>query len=456
MSLRDISSAGRWSAPLLALCLGVFVAGCDSLIDVENPNNVLDEDIRKPEGAASVANGALYTVEDGYDFMLVPYTVLGDEGHWIGSRDAWRELDFGIPTDINNEFIDGAFDNFAQGRWMADEAVKILEGLDADGELGERDLLAEAYLWAAISYTAIADWMDDFALSDRKEAGPAIGAANMSSFYDTALGYLTSGLAIASTGDLGRNLTAMKARTQHAKAVWNMIGSFPNPGGPSNLAATLPNGGLVMDAGAAADAAAALALDGTDWVFQFEYTSATLASDLGFQFNERLEHRIGDLWINPTADDKEVESVKMTDPIDGVPDPRLEDFVDTFAGDDFLDITILSGRLMHLIIAEDALARGTPADMTTFASSINTVRGWGGVTGTWSAASAITADSILRHERGVNLFMQGVRVHDLYRFGMRSDNWQTTSPAVQTPGTFFPITIIEIRSNCHLNQDFEC
>jgi hypothetical protein len=38
----------------------------------------------------------------------------------------------------------------------------------------------------------------------------------------------------------------------------------------------------------------------------------------------------------------------------------------------------------------------------------------------------------------------------LYRFGERADLWSTTVPiaeAVSTPGTFFPITEIELISN---------
>lgn len=449
MSLRNSSDRGRfrwWSAPLLALWLGLAVVGCDSLIDVENPNNVLDEDIRTPTGAGAVARGALFTVQDGWDDMLGPYSVVSDEAHWVGSRDAWQELDLGTPDNPFNEFTDDFFRFFAQGRWMADEAISILTTLDADGELTDRTLLAEAYFYAAIIYTSIADWMDDFTLSDRKEAGPPIGPDNMGGLYDTALGYLNSGLGITSSGDMGRDLTAMKARVQHAKAVWNMIGRIP---------ISVTNNGLVADAGAAGDAVAALGMDATDWAYQFEYTSATQTSDIGSWMNERQEYRFGDNYVNATANDLKAESVKLQDIIDAVPDPRLEQFilVDFQPNDNLVDLTVVSAREMHLIIAENAAAQAVP-DQATFLSAINTLRSWGGVSD-WTAAGPTMRDMII-HERRVNLFLQGRRLNDMYRFGIQSDQWQPTRPAATTPGTFLPITIIEIRANCHLSPDFSC
>jgi hypothetical protein len=52
--------------------------------------------------------------------------------------------------------------------------------------------------------------------------------------------------------------------------------------------------------------------------------------------------------------------------------------------------------------------------------------------------------------------MQGHRVHDLYRFGERADAWQVTTPvaeAVASPGTFFPITQVELLSNSYCVKD---
>lgn len=453
MSLPNFSS-GRpqsWTAPLLALCLGFAVVGCDNLIDVSNPNNVLGEDLLNPDAAGAVSNSALYTVQKGYGYMLAPYSTVSDELTWIGSRDAWRSLDFGDPTDANNEFTDNAFKYFAQGRWMADEAITILEGHQTSGELEDPEDLARAYLWGAISYTAIAHWFDDFAFSDRSEAGPPIGPANMGGLYDTAVQYATSGLALVAgdDSDLERNLMAMRARARHGQVVWGLIGMGQSGQVPAD---GLPAANS-LDA-AAADAAAALAIDPADWRFLFDYGASTVWSDIGWQVVGRLELRMGDRYIVPTADDSERESTGLMDPINNIPDPRLDALQDLFEADErYADLVVTSAKEMHLIMAEDALADG---QMGTFQTQINAVRATGaGLTNWTGAGGQPTALNMLIYERQANLYLQGQRLNDMYRFGLTSDKWQAGRPST-TGAVFLPITIVEIRANCHLNPDFEC
>ncbi len=443
-------------APMLAIWMAFAVGGCDSLLDVENPNNVLGDDLLSPTAATAVANGALYTVQEGYGYMLAPYSTVSDELHWIGSRDAWFELELGTPENPANEFTDAAFPFFAQGRWMADEAIAILEEHKTNKLLPDTTDLARAYLYGAIAYITIADWMDDFALSDRQEAGPPIGEDGMGQLYTTAIGYLDLGLALPMVGgsgsDLERNLLALRARARHAAAVWAMIG-------PST--ATFPvTSPLVMDALAVADANAALAIDDSDWKFQFDYSASTVWSDIGWQNNARLELRFSDDYIVPAEDDntRDLEAadrgVALQDPIDNVGDPRLDIIMTDFEGGErYADLTLLSAREMYLILAEDALASGSGM----FAQHINDVRDLGKVTA-WvdGGVGMPTAQDLLIHERRVNLFLQGRRLNDMYRFGVQSSMWQASRAAVTNPGTFLPITKIELDANCHLNPDFQC
>jgi starch-binding outer membrane protein, SusD/RagB family len=62
----------------------------------------------------------------------------------------------------------------------------------------------------------------------------------------------------------------------------------------------------------------------------------------------------------------------------------------------------------------------------------------------------IPAMDMLRHTRRVNLFLMGLRLNDMYRFGIRDPHWRPNSDAFARPGTLLPITIIEIRANPHL------
>ena len=57
---------------------------------------------------------------------------------------------------------------------------------------------------------------------------------------------------------------------------------------------------------------------------------------------------------------------------------------------------------------------------------------------------------MLLHERRVNLFLQGRRLADQYRFGVVDPAWQAGADALLAPGTFLPISLTERLSNCHL------
>jgi starch-binding outer membrane protein, SusD/RagB family len=422
---------------LLALALAVSLSACDSLMDVENPNQLVESDLGNPTAAAALVNGALATVATAHADMMTIHGTASDELKWVGSRDAWRELAFGFLTDPRNEFSDAAYPQVARGRWMADEAIRRLEAFDAEGELANRTLLARARLYSAISYTTIADLFDDFTFGNMREEGPPVGADNMVQLYDQAIANLTAALGIAGiSATLERDLLAQRARTRHARAVWLTL----NPAG------SVPADPLVNDAGANDDALAALAAStDLDWAFRFAYSSATVTNGWGAWINERLEMRVGDPYIVPDATDKQVDGILLEDPIDNIPDPALEAIVmEAVGARQFGPITVVSAREMHLILAEAALAAGEPGD---FEDHINAVRSLDELT---DYTGQIPALDMLRHARRVNLFNQGRRLADHYRFGEPSVEWAPNSSAVQTVGTFLPITEIERTANCYI------
>jgi len=59
----------------------------------------------------------------------------------------------------------------------------------------------------------------------------------------------------------------------------------------------------------------------------------------------------------------------------------------------------------------------------------------------------VTALDLLKYERQVNLFLQGRRLSDEYRFGIPADIWQPGQEALTLPGTFLPITNSERLAN---------
>lgn len=75
------------------------------------------------------------------------------------------------------------------------------------------------------------------------------------------------------------------------------------------------------------------------------------------------------------------------------------------------------------------------------------VRELGGLPRYDPESDAVSPLEMLKHERKVNLFMMGRRLHDLHRFGEVSSKWADSSPVATTPGTVFPVADSETDTN---------
>ncbi len=431
----------RWILPVAGVFLLGWTLGACNLLEVNNPNNLVEEDLNNPAAAEAMANGVEATVTRAVGAIMAPYGTVSDELTWVGSRDAWGQLDLGNVDDPFNEFTDAAFPYVAEARWWADDVIKRLEQFQQEGKLRDRIQLARAYLYGAVIYITIADMFDDFAFSDRQEPGPPIGRDGIPALYDKAVNYLDNALPIAQAegeASMQKAILTLRARAKYDKALRNKIY-------PGNVDTANP---LVNDAGAVADAQAALALLGTeDFAFKLDFDPSAPdlingAVSVGFQVNSRLELRFGNTYIEPTDDNKRVKRVSFQDIIDPVVHPFMEKTIEDFvAAERYMDITVSSAREMHLILAEAALASGDEAGFTTH---INHLRAMDGLT---PYSGQVPAIDMLKHARQTYLFLQGRRLADHYRFDVPSPEWQPVGTAVKKPGSFFPITITEIQAN---------
>lgn len=427
----------------------VVLAACSSLLDVTNPNQLKDEDLANPSAAPAIANGALSTVASGVSSALLPQSAISDELKWVGSYDSGRDLFQGVNiSNPRNEFTMTAFQDHAQGRWTADNAIKLLSDFDTKGTLANRSDLARSYLYGALAYLAIGDLWQDFTLSDRRTAAPPLGDQGMLKVYDTAIGYLDKAVTIAQAKPdkaLEVAALAVRARAKHARAVRVMLAAKRTPTNP-----------LVNDASAVADAQAFLTKNtDPDYKLRFRYAATSISNTMGSWINERREFRISDVYGIPDATDKVVTGVRLTDPISGTPDAALVATVNEFrTSRQYAALTLASARETRLILAEAALAGG---NMTEAVAQINAVRALDGKPAyDPAAAGAPTVLAMLKHERRVSLFFQGRRLLDMYRFGDRSPTWLSTGEAVTAPGTLLPIADIERNSNCFINGSQPC
>ena len=428
--------AGRVTA---ALVLASGLGACDGVFDVENPNQLVQQDVERAQAAGALVNGAEATLARALGYLVLPVSVASDELTSIGTFDAGVELDGGFVANPANEYANNAFPYVAEARFQADEAVRLLEGFDADGSLPVRRDLARVYLYAGIIYTYIPDHFDDFVISERRNASPPLGEDAIAGLYDQAVAYLSDGLDLArelGDGQLELALLAQRARTRHARGVWGKL----NPAGST------PVEPLVTDGEAYQDALDALALaTEPDWRLALGYGVSTIGNQLGTQVNLRQEFRIDDPYVVPTEDGKSVADIRLEDPVEGGADPGLRVLVERFVeGGEYPSLTVVSARELRLIAAEVALAND---DEPTAVIQLDALRA---LEGRDPVAGRLPTDEVLRHERRVQLFLQGRRLADLYRFGEEDARWLGSSDASNAPGTFLPITQIERISNCYL------
>ncbi len=432
---------------LIAGAAALAAASC-SVFDtnVTNPNAVTEDALDNAASAPPLVNGLAASVTRALTGVFGPYSVASDELTWVGSREHWSWLDAGDISLPTNEYIDTAYPFVSEARWLSNYTITKLEDFDKKGELrgADRTNLARTYLYAAITYTTIGDMYDDFVLaSDRTAPAAPVGEANMRVMYDSAIAFLDRGIPITvalGNKDLQSQMLALRARTKHARALWSLLR-------PSR---TTPANPLVNDAGANADAAAALALMAGNYRLRLlPVTGGAASISMASEMNSRQEIRAGSVYINPdparpTTVAGGAAGIKLKDPVTGQPDPVLLKAIDEccrVASTTLTPFTIISAKEMHLILAEAALASGNSAEVRNrinLMRALEALPAWDGTTP--------DARTMLIYSRQVNLFLQGRRLADMYRFGIKDEKWLPANIASRK-ACFMPVPAIERRSN---------
>jgi hypothetical protein len=416
----------------------VVAAGCQSLLDVKNPNNVAESSLENPAAAAPQANGVLAATTRMLSGTTIVYADATDEMEWIGSRDAWGELDQGAIGNFGNEFSDGAFGFVGEARYLADQTIARLEAFNSAGTLTNRWDLGRTYLYGAVVYASIADMYDDFAFSNKTVAAAPIGRAAMGTLYNKAVSYLDKSLALATTNTDRYNITAYRARVKHAKAVWAKV---------TPKSASAPANPLVNDAGAVADANAAIALGSSDQAFDLvNNLEAAAGINIWFEVNGRNESAPGSTYVVDPRHTTNKYVARLVDPVANVADVRLQARLNAFRafGTQSGTLWITSTRELRLILAEAALAAG---NTTEFTNQLNQVRS---LDGKPAYAGTPAPTTMLAYERQAQLWLMRRRLMDMYRFGQKDPKWVASSnydSAFSQVGLLFPIAKVERLAN---------
>ncbi|MDA0329991.1 MAG: hypothetical protein O2958_13415 [Gemmatimonadetes bacterium] len=436
-------------SPAMAVAAAFVLSGC-GLLDVDNPNALVEESIKLEAASNGVANGSLNRLSSAVSSIWEGYLVTSDELFWIGSRDAWAQLDQGFISNPENEFTDAAFPSLGTGVWMAQNAVDILTehvGNNPGVASFGKDL-ARAQLFNGIMLMVTGEVQEDMTLSNKQVDGAPIGETGMIVFFDRAITNLdaavTSFTALGET-TLATRARAVRARAHMSRAIWSRV--HPN--------ATV--GGALAWPAAVTDANAVLAsVGGSDWKYNLTYTATIGSCSMCGNVNSRKENQIDQSLVTLSSANN-VTGIAINDPVSGVADLAFTSLLRqwkgggaiTAAGDQYSPLTIVSERLLRLIVAEDALAG---MNVAAFEAQIDAIRDLDSEVAFNSGGAGMPTDlAMLQHTRRVNTFMMGLRLADMYRWGLTDPTWAPTSDAVLRPGSMLPITIVEIRANCHLN-----
>jgi hypothetical protein len=442
-------------ATIALVLFALGFAGCD-LLDVQNPNTLQESQLGDPTSSQAMASGLKGSAARAFGYQLAPYGMASDELTWIGSRDAWQQLDFGQISNPNNEFSDLAFPYLAEANWHAGEYISRMKAFQQEGTLPSADILVETYLYGAIVKTSIADVFNDYAVgANKREGGVRVSTTDstMQSFYDTALRWVLAAQDLNAGLDepvFQAELKAMEARIRFSRSLWPHL--QPADGGIST-----GEDALVANQAAATAAAEALSLmSGLESSYQYELpipASASFDSYVAGQVNNRQEMVVSDAYVSRNPDDGTFDSVSFEDPVDEEIHPYVQDIVTnrySSSGNAAADVVAVSAREMNLIRAEVALANGDDSGFDRAINDLRTINGLSSYDG--PAADQISRVDLLASARKANLLFQLRRLKDLYRFEERTPFWQSGSDAVARPGTFFPITATEISSNPNISR----
>jgi len=433
---RTTTIAGRAAAYAGAVALVVFGAACGSALDVPNPQAFGDEALNNPIILKNVANGAEGSFHQAFDDYIVYTELLSDEIESTSTWIDWEDVSEGrIRHDWPNQFsFSYTQDQILQARFAAQSATERI-----DKVLG-----ADAQTSPLRAQTMLVDAMADLLLGTGYCESPLVADGPRSpdtEVFAQAVTKFTAGLeaaqAIAGDADAQRKWTNV-AHAGRARANL-MAGNY--------------------DA-AKADAQA------VDPTFEYDalYSEAggySTTSNPGEQFHQnrnrsgglrRLYHSrvhvIDSLttgeaylrdWFDPSKDDHRMAVTRLADKPLGV-NNRFNYYGITKYADRTAPIRMLSKIESNLIEAEVAMRAG---DYATEANILNVMRARPGVAlpPIPVPGDAGAAQNALVNERMAELWVEGSRMQDLYRFNLVT---QILGPSRATK---LPLSTTEILNN---------
>lgn len=393
---------------LHALAGAFFLTACSGALDVPNPQAFGDEALNNPIILKTVADGAEGALHQAYDDFITVAELASDDMESTSTWIDWEDISEGRlrhdwPTGGS---FSGPQDALLRARFAAQSAKERVEKVLGNAA-GTSALRAQVMLVEALADLLIGmGWCE----------GPltAISArAPDTEFFKQAVTKLTAGLTAAQaiSGDAA------------AKTKWTDV-AYAGRARANLLAANY--------AAAKTDAQAVSA----GFVYNAIYQELAQSTP-GNQFHQnrnrsgglrRMYHaRVHEIdptgtgeaylrdWFDNTRDDKRMAVTRRTGQL-GV-NNRFAYYGITKYNDRNAAIRLLSKIEMTLIEAEAAFRANDYATMTTLLNSLRT-RAAIGLPAITTPTTAAAAQAALLNERQAELWVEGHRLQDLYRFSL--------------------------------------
>jgi hypothetical protein len=361
----------------IALALALLpLAACDSLLDVEAPGRIADENLDTNDAVAGIVAGMKYDLSQAVDGM--------GEDVGIFTNDLWHGGSYAkgnIPRgDWPAEDVTTEWESPQQARWVSEQGIERIRGILTEQQFAASPLVAEGYLYGGF-------------------ANRLLGEHFCRSTID-------GGPEISNTEHFSRGLEDFDLALQHAQAAGNQALINAAYAGRAQMKLNMED-----YAGAAADAAQVP----VDFVFNAEIDTE-LRNEVVYETHTRYEYTVWSTIFEPYPDDPRApwEIIYNADGSianganGATPHYRQNKYMENSS-----DIPLAKGTEMLLIQAENALRGGDIAGAYGF---INQARTFYGMATLPVAADEATAWDELQHERRATLWLELRAMWDLRRF----------------------------------------
>lgn len=414
----------RLAAIALTPLLLVGVAGCSDLFDVENPGNLLDEDLTNPGLEEALSNAAEQNLSGPYNGAIIEGELLGDQLYHVSSQDFAINIDTG-DRQIDNVAVEGMYNGVAAARAIADEMIPRLEEMVSNPS--SHPGIARSYYFGGIARMVLASYFEEVTY----DAGPPITPRQairdaIERFESAAQVAAAAGNANLEAGAYGS--IARAYRSLYFEELHHGAGSDPTL---FQQAETLARQALATDP---------------------EFEVVLRYGDPG-PTNPHYNQLIVDFRERPQP-----SYYQKLDPVSGEPDPRypMTDQVDVGArGEpmhdqlkwtDFGDAEPLSRAAeAELIIAEARLVAGDLDGPDGAVVWINQVRARSGLP-SFASSDANEIQAQLLHERDAELWLEGRSWEDHRYYEIIPERWLDSQKDIGVH-VRFPVSVQEKNNN---------